>query len=149
MKRLVGIAMLAAAAAVALALPAAGTGAPPDVKGPKCANIFLTANYSGTLGGPATVSGNLTTPTAPSCSTAVYTVYVYDASGTTLLGSQTFSGDGVTDEFAYSIAVSNAPQQVCVSATSTIGGHIADAAPNSGCGLLELNPPGGGASGFG
>jgi hypothetical protein len=152
-RRIAGIAALAATAALALGLPTAGVPARPgDAQGPVCADIRLTADYLGTAGGDATVSGILFTPQAPSCQDAVYTVYVYDASGTTLLGSQQFIGDASNDAFAYSFSITNAPSSVCVYGTSAIRGRIADTAPNgacSGAGEPVLLGGGSGASGFG
>ena len=152
-RRIAGIAALAATAAVALGLSAAGVAAPPgDAQGPPCSDIFLVEpNYFGTLGDQGTVSGTLTTPRALSCVGGVYTVYVYDATGTTQLGIQTFAG-GTTDEFSYSITFSGAPETVCVYATSTFRGRIADTAPDDACNSpasqRQINT-GGGASGFG
>jgi len=152
-KRIAALLMLAAAAVLALALPTAGVPARPgDAAGPPCSDIRLTVDYVGTLGGTATVSGTLLTPQAPSCEGALYTVYVYDVTGTTLLGSQQFTGDGLNDAFTYEISITSAPSAVCVYATSSIRGRIADTAPNGGCSdpaePLLLNG-GGGASGFG
>jgi hypothetical protein len=152
-KRTAVTGLIAAVALLALALPTAGVPARPgDAAGPPCSDIQLTIDYIGTLGVSATVSGNLITPRAPSCAGGVYTVYVYDATGTTLLGSQTFTGDDTTDAFSYSIPISNAPSSVCVYATSTIRGRITDTAPNGACSdpaePFLLNG-GSGASGFG
>jgi hypothetical protein len=152
-RRIAGIAALTATAALALGLPTAGVPARPgDAQGPLCSDIRVTADYTGVLGDDATVRGVLSTPQAPSCEGGVYTVYVYDATGTTLLGSQTFAGNAVDQAFSYEIAISNAPQFVCVYATSTIRGRIADTAPNGGCSdpaePVELGG-GAGASGFG
>jgi hypothetical protein len=152
-KRTAALFMLAAAAVLALALPTAGVPARPgDAAGPPCSDIRLTVDYVGTLVGSATVSGVLLTPQDPSCEGAVYTVYVYDETGTVLLGSATFTGDGSTDAFAYSIPITSAPSALCVYATSQIRGRIADTAPNGGCSdpaePILLNG-GSGASGFG
>jgi hypothetical protein len=152
-KRIAAVLVLAAVAVVALGLPTAGAPARPgDAAGPPCSDIRLTVDYTGTLGGDATVRGILSTPQALSCLNGVYTVYVYDATGTTLLGSQTFTGNAIDDAFAYSIAITNAPQTVCVYATSEFRGRIADTAPNGACSdpaePVELNG-GAGASGFG
>jgi hypothetical protein len=152
-RRIAGIAALAATTAAALGLSAAGVAAPPgDTRGAPCSDIFLVEpNYSGSIGGTGTVFGTLTTPRTVSCVGGVYTVYVYDASGTNLLGSQTFTG-GTTDEFSYSITFSSAPEFVCVYATSTIRGRIADTAPDDACnspGALRKINTGGGATGFG
>lgn len=152
-RRIAGIAALAAAVALALGLPSVGVPARPgDAHGPLCSDIRLTADYLGTAGDAATVSGNLFTPQGPSCQGGVYTVYVYDASGTTLLGTQQFIGDDSNDAFGYSISITNAPSSVCVYGTSEIRGRIADTAPDgacSGAGEPVLLNGGTGASGFG
>jgi hypothetical protein len=152
-KRTAALAALAGAALLALVLPTAGVPARPgDAQGPPCSDIRLTADYVGTLGGNATVSGVLSTPRALSCGGAVYTVYVYDATGTTLLGSQEFIGDDLNDAFGYSFPITNAPSSVCVYATSVIRGRIVDTAPNGACSdpvePIQLNG-GAGASGMG
>jgi hypothetical protein len=152
-KRIAALFVLTAAVVLALGLPTAGVPARPgDAAGPPCSDIRLTADYLGTLGGSATVSGTLITPQAPSCEGGVYTVYVYDVTGTILLGSQTFTGDGSTDAFSYSISITDAASTVCVYGTSTLRGRIADTAPNGACSdpaePVVLNG-GGGASGFG
>lgn len=143
------IALLVAIAA-ALAIPATGAAAPADpVHGPACGDIVLSDPdqsgppvYSGTEGGTATVYALVSTE-KPSCTGLVYTFSVYDASGTTLLDSQTASGDGVTSSFSFTYTTTDAPQNVCVTATSSRGGHVIDAAPNSGCFVLALNASGG------
>src|SRR4051812_19204864 len=105
-------------ATAALALPVAATTAPVDqVKGPACGDItFFDDVQSGppaytTFGGTATVFASLTTA-KPSCAKATYTISVYDAIGTTLLTSQTYTGDGATSLFQFSFAPSGAPGQV-------------------------------------
>jgi hypothetical protein len=152
-KRIAALLVLIGAVVLALGLPTAGMPARPgDAAGPPCSDIRLTADYLGTEGGDATVSGTLITPQDPSCEGGVYTVYVYDATGTTLLGTQSFTGDGSTDAFTYSISITNAPSTVCVYATSALRGRITDTAPNGACSdpaePVVLNG-GGGASGFG
>jgi hypothetical protein len=151
--RTAGLLALAAAAVLSLGLPTAGIPAPPgDTHGPPCSDIRLTVDYIGTEGANATVSGNLITPRAPSCAGGVYTVYVYNAAGTTLLGSQQFTGDDSTDAFGYSIPITTAPPSVCVYATSALRGRITDTAPDGACSdpaePILLNG-GSGASGFG
>jgi hypothetical protein len=150
-RRIAGIAALAATAAVVLGLPTVATTAAPDVRGPKCADIRLTGEYTGTPGGTATVSGTLSTPSALSCQGGVYTVYVVDGGTQT----QTFIGDGSTDSWAFSFTVSSAPSTICLygtSQTSSKGNNFADTAPDTACSdasqYLVLNG-GGGASGFG
>jgi hypothetical protein len=152
MKTRIGIAALAAVAAVALALPTVGaTARPGDQKGPACSDIFVTAslaNATATPGQPGTVQWTLTTPLAPSCPGAVYTVTVYDETGTTILGGARYTGDGTTDAFAGSFQLASAPAAVCVTATSAVRGRITDSAPDSGCQRVELSNSGG-ASGLG
>jgi hypothetical protein len=152
MKTRIGIAALAAVAAVALALPTVGaTARPGDARGPLCSDIFVTAslaNATGTPGEPGTMQWTLTTPQEPSCPGAVYTVTVFDATGATILGGGQYVGDGETDAFAGSFQFSSAPAAVCVTATSAVRGRITDSAPDSGCQVVELSNSGG-ASGFG
>jgi hypothetical protein len=151
-KRIAAIAALGAAATVALALPTIGSSARVgDTKGPPCSDIFVTASLASataTPGEPGTVQWTLTTPLAPSCPGAVYTVTVYDATGTTVLGGARYVGDGENAAFAGSFSLTSVPEAICVSATSVVRGRIADSAPDSGCQLVELSDSGG-ASGFG
>src|SRR4051794_5758017 len=88
----------------ALGLPVAATTAPADqVKGPACGDITFFDDvqsgppaYSTNHGtAPATVFSSVTTA-KPSCAKTSYTVSVFDATGTTLLTSQTQMGDGST-----------------------------------------------------
>jgi hypothetical protein len=150
-KRIAGIAALAASA-VALGLPAAAVSARPgDARGPLCSDIFVTvsfANATGTPGQPATVQWTLTTPQAPSCPDAVYTVRVFDATGTTILGGDQYTGDGATDAFSGFFTIAEAPSSVCASATSEVRGRVTDNAPDSGCQTVPLTTSGG-ASGMG
>src|SRR5436309_8780510 len=96
------------ALAAALAMPAAGSSAPPDqVKGPACGDITLSDPqqagppvYTTRPAGTATVYALLTTA-KPSCSSMTYTITVYDAGGTTPLNSQQFAGDDATSSFSY------------------------------------------------
>jgi hypothetical protein len=151
-KRIAGVVALTAAAAVALGLPAGAVSARPgDARGPLCSDIFVTvsfANATGTPGQPATVQWTLTTPQAPSCRDAVYTVTVFDATGTTILGGGRYIGDGATDAFADFFTIAEAPSSVCVSATSAVRGRVTDSAPDSGCQMVPLTTSGG-ASGMG
>ena len=53
-------------------------------------------------------------------------------------------GDGTTSTFLFTLTPAGAPQQVCVSASSSRDGKVIDAAPNSGCVVLSLGlSPGG------
>jgi hypothetical protein len=151
-RRIAGIAALAVATAATLGVPAAAVSARPgDAKGPLCSDIFVTvsfANATGTPDQPATVQWTLTTQQAPSCSGAVYTVRVFDSTGTTLLGGGQYTGDGATDAFSDFFTIAEAPSSVCVSATSEVRGRVTDSAPDSGCQTVPLTTSGG-ASGMG
>ena len=151
-RRLVAIAALAVTAAAVLGLPTVANTAAPDVRGPKCADIFIfSPSYTGTPGGTATVSGTLTTPSAPSCEGGVYAVHVVDGGTQT----QTFIGDGSTDSWAFSFTVSSAPGTICLYGTSRVSSKsnsFADTAPDTACTdasqhLVLNGPPG--ASGMG
>jgi hypothetical protein len=150
-RRIAAVAALAVTAAVALGLPTVASTAAPDVRGPKCADIRIESpSYTGTLGGTATVSGTLTTPSAPSCQGGVYTVTIVDGGTQT----QTFTGDGSTDSWSFTFEVTNAPSTICLYGTSQVSAKstLADTAPNAACAdpsePLVLNG-GAGASGFG
>ena len=151
-KRTAVLAALTGAAAIVLGLPTVASTAPPDVRGPKCADIqIVSLSYSGTPGGTATVQGVLITPQVPSCRGAVYTVYVVDGGTQTI----TYTGDAETQAFEpFTFTVENAPSTICLYATSQLNANAvpADTAPDTACSdpdtLLVLNG-GGGASGFG
>jgi hypothetical protein len=145
------IALLVALAA-ALAVPTAGSSAPGDqVRGPGCGDITLwDPEQSGppvysTVGGttPPTVYGVLTTA-KPSCGGITYTISVYDESGTTLLGSQSFTGDDSMSSFSFAIPTGGA-NPVCIAGASARDGHVIDVAPNSGCFALALDTSPGGS----
>ena len=133
----------------ALAIPATGATAPADqVKGPACGDITLWDDvqagppaYSNFTGTP-TVFASITTA-KPSCDSLTYQFDVYNASGTTLLSSQSFPGDGSTSEFQFTYSPPGGPNQVCVSASSLRGDKVVDAAPNSGCFVADLGSSGG------
>ena len=159
-KRIAGIAALTAAAVVALGLPMAGTSAPREHTGKLCMDIFLTASYTSataTPGETAGLAGTLTTPSAPSCSGAVYTVNVQYVDTNSVGQSETFSfvGDGSRDAYSYSLTIPNAPSGLCVYGTSQPNSKtnsFADVAPNAGCTASSPDmtlATGGGASGFG
>jgi hypothetical protein len=151
-KRIAGIAALVGLVAVALGMPAIGTSAPPDATGKPCMDIFVASpsytSATATPGETAIFAATLTTPTAPSCAGAVYTVTVaHDGQTSTF----TFVGDGTTDEWPISLTIENAPAEICVSATSRPNSRsnaVADRAPDSGCKVFELSTSGG-ASGMG
>jgi hypothetical protein len=138
---------------IALVIPATGATAPggDKVKGGPCADITVwdpdqagPPVYTTRPFGTATVYAQLTTA-KPSCSGDTYTITVYDASGTTVLDSQTFTGDGTTSSFSYSFSPSGAPSQVCIAASSNKDGKVLDAAPDAGCYVMVLDTSPGGS----
>jgi hypothetical protein len=143
---------LLAVLTMALVIPATGATAPGDkVKGGPCADILLSDPelagppvYTTFPAGTATVYALLTTAKA-SCNGTPYTITVYDASGTTVLNSQTFTGDGTTSLFSYSFSPSGAPTQVCIAASSKKDGKVIDAAPDTGCYVMVLGTSPGGS----
>lgn len=156
-KRIAGIAALAGLVAVALGMPGVGTSAPPDATGKPCMDIFVASpsytSATATPGETASFAATLTTPTAPSCQGAVYTVTVTytDTTGVAHTETFTFVGDGTTDAWPVSLTIENAPAEICVSATSRPNSRssaAADRAPDTGCSVLVLSTSGG-ASGFG
>lgn len=118
-----------AVAAVALATPAAGVAAAPDLA--TCTNIVNgSATYNGPDNDPANiVSGGIFTETA-SCRSVVYTMNVitYDASGTqTGLLSTSVRGAGNT--FVGPFSVSNVTADfVCIYFTSSRGPTVYETA---------------------
>jgi hypothetical protein len=69
-----------------------------------------------------------------------------DATQSTILGGARYVGNGMDDAFPGSLTIENAPSSVCISATSTLRGRVTDAAPDSGCEVVQLEDiaPGGG-----
>jgi hypothetical protein len=156
-KRIAGIAALVGLVAVALGMPAIGTSAPPDATGKPCMDIFVASpsytSATATPGETAIFAATLTTPTAPSCEGAVYTVTVTytDTNLVAHTETLTFVGDGTTEEWPISLTIEAAPAEICVSATSRPNSRsnaVADRAPDSGCKVFELSTSGG-ASGMG
>jgi hypothetical protein len=158
-KRIAGIAALATAVAFTVGIPAVGISAPPtkDYTGKACMDIFVFSpsytSANATPGETAIFQATLTTPSAPSCAGAVYTITVEytDTAGNTFTKTTSFIGDGSTAEWPYSLTIENAPATICVSATSrpnSKSNAAADRAPDAGCATLTLSRSGG-ASGFG
>jgi hypothetical protein len=109
--------------------------------------VYTTRTPTGGTGDPTVYA--LMTTAKPSCGGTLFTISVYDATGTTLLDSQTFTGDDMKSSFSYSFSpgsVASAPKQVCIVATSARDGHVIDSAPDSGCYVLvqDISPGGSG-----
>jgi hypothetical protein len=104
------------------------------VRGPACANIEIIDPAYALVGATPTVLGELAVEAGGvSCSVVTYTVYVYSADGSTLLGSSTFEGNDTTSSWQFSIAPTTSPSEVCLVAESSIAPHVVDRAPDEGC----------------
>ena len=129
-------------------LPGA-TASTSDVNGPSCADITGARGFYGT-------DGSLTFRVQladPACDFVTYTLNVYAQDGVTLLTSQSKLGtQGTVDAQGagmpfISVPVPGAPQEICVTSTTSVGGgsHVFDTAPDTGC--LPVSK-GGGAGGL-
>lgn len=148
MRTRLGVGVALAGALVALVLPVGAGAVVDDVKGPACADI-LVSNANRT----SVVSYNTTTSTvtprialaAPQCSYVTYTVNVYsDASSTTPIASCSIKGttasegctlqeSGFADVVQFSFTAVEQDGVVCASMTTSVGGHVFDNAPDTGC----------------
>src|SRR5688572_28907281 len=132
MRRSITAALAAGLLLVALAVPVS---ARPEATGPVCADINpngVTANYTTETNG-RTVSF-LFELSVPSCKNVRYVGYAYDATGTTLLGSGSATGDGAaTNEIGVSFVLQDGPTDICVyAATESSGGGTFDRALDAG-----------------
>lgn len=130
---------LAGAAALFLGVAPAVNAIGNDVKGPACADIVAGDGFN--TGGSVQF---MLSVAAPSCAPVTYTMYVLDEPGdVTPLATAKLSGDGSTD-LLFSIAVTDDDDTVCVYSTTSIGRHVFDRAPDSGCVTLTVGsgPPG-------
>jgi hypothetical protein len=157
MKKLV---VLLAAAVLAAASVAVAHAALNDAKGPTCVDI-TNADFSYSADG-TTATVNITVDAA-SCTTVTYKLFAQDsAADTTIVNSAGVPGDGT--EFApnagFDVVTVNVPipageqdGSVCLYATTSIGRHLFDRAPDSGSGMpngsgcVELIPGGTGGGG--
>jgi len=150
--------------ALALVVPAGwATAAVDDVKGPTCADIIESDWFYSGDGTPASgIVATLTLflPTA-SCPSVSYTLVVQDSlTNTTIVATETMRGDrdadGTSGPGTDSVTVTaTVPESardgtVCLYATTSVGRHVFDRAPDA-----TLNPncvsliPGGSAGGVG
>lgn len=130
---------LAGAAALSLGVAPAVNAVGNDVKGPACADIV--AGDGANLGHSVQF---MLSVAAPSCPQVNYTTYVLDEPGdATPIATATLSGNRSTDLF-FSIPVSDDDDTVCVYSTTSIGKHVFDRAPDSGCVTFTfgVGPPG-------
>jgi hypothetical protein len=147
MKRL--LLVLIAGLATAALLAGTVTGAPPEVKGPPCANIanHLQTDYYNTAENPDlqwtfVLDGR-------SCAPATYTLEIYDDTGTSLLDTVTLTGDGSSNlvQFNYNFTdVAPDPEGVCLAGTTSIGDRTLDTAPD-GAACFPVEHGGSGQSG--
>jgi hypothetical protein len=138
-----------AAAAAAFAVP---SGSAVDTQGPACADIVFGDGGYTLLTTPPSLQWRFDLA-APSCASVTYTLYIYDSTGTTLLATQTVSGisDETSLSFNQNFSGANGepaadPNGVCLVGTTSLGRHVADRAPDTGC--LPLAPDSGGGVGF-
>ena len=152
MKKLLLIPVVALALA---AMAASALAADDDVKGPACADITDTSWLYSSDGGTATVDIELGTASCPIVS---YTLWVVDsAADSTPVSSASVPGDGTAlapglDVVTVQAGVPSADQDgvICLYATTSIGRHVFDRAPDADLdpNCVELTPGGtGGVSG--
>ncbi len=141
LKMLCGIALFAA-----MALLVAPTSFGVDAKGPPCADISAGFLYTEDA---TEVRADLQTPVA-SCTFVTYTLYVDSSPATepvSMMGDGTADLGDAGDLIRLSASVADTDQMICVYATSSIGSHVVDRAPDTGC--VALTPGGtGGGGGF-
>lgn len=134
MRRFIALALLAG---VVLVLPTIAAGAGEDAKGPACTDI---------VGGSALYTGgriSLVADLAASpCKFVTYTLYVYDdETSTTPLA--TVTDYVLLDDATIGLTTeADTDGVVCVAMTTSIGKHVFDTAPDSGCILVSSTPPG-------
>ena len=156
MKRLLILALLALGLTVVVA-PTATPAGPGDAKGPQCTNI---TNGDGGYGFDGVLDFNVFLQ-APVCSFADYSFFVTDTSGNAITPTTATEDTNCTPEtpdggcvhYVYTLP-SGSPETICVYATTSIQGHLADRAPNASdlaCPASSpsaaLDPGGGGATG--
>jgi hypothetical protein len=152
--------------ALAVVLPTGlATAAPDDVNGPACADIIDSDWVYSSDGSEATAILFLDTASCPS---VTYTLVVQDSdTETAIQATAAASGDRTADNasgpgtdsvtLSATVAVPDRDTEVCLYATTSIGMHVFDRAPDADgvstlpdADCVELIPGGtGGASGFG
>src|SRR5512132_3031542 len=131
MHRLLVLALLAIGLTTVLA-PTATPAAPGDAKGPACANI---TNGDGGYGFDGVLDFTVFLQ-SPACSFVDYSFFVTDTNGAPITSTTTADAnctpdtDGGCLHYVLNLG-STAPDTICVYATTTIQGHLADRAPNA------------------
>jgi hypothetical protein len=133
MKRLLVLALLALGLTVVVA-PTATPAGPGDAKGPQCTNI---TNGDGGYGFDGVLDFKVFLQ-APACSFVDYSFFVTDTSGNAIAPTTATEDTNCTPEtpdggcvhYVYTLP-SGSPDTICVYATTSIQGHLADRAPNA------------------
>jgi hypothetical protein len=132
MHRLLVLALLALGLTIVFA-PTATPAAPSDAKGPPCSNI---TNGDGGYGFDGVLDFTVFLQ-APACSFVDYSFFVTDTSGnaiTPITATQPACEPETTDggcvRFVYTLP-EGSPSTICVYATTSIQGRVADRAPNA------------------
>ena len=127
--------VVACAVAVVGGIVPRATAAPDDVNGPACADIV-----SGSFGiGSGTLGGTVETA-APACKFVTYTLYVSGQAFTT--------GIPLADDRVVGFMSAYSASNACVYVTSSVGAHVFDRAPDTGCRDAVEGGPVGGFGGF-
>jgi hypothetical protein len=131
MHRLLVLALLALGLTIVFA-PTATPAAPSDAKGPPCSNI---TNGDGGYSADGVLDFTVFLQ-APACSFVEYSLFVTDTTGAPITATTTADAnctpetDGGCLHYVLNLG-SNAPDTICVYATTTIQGHLTDRAPNA------------------
>ena len=139
MKRLIALLAVGAAVAAVLAVPSGAV----DTKGPSCANIVFGDGGYTLLTSPPSLAFHFDLA-SPSCAAVTYTLEIYDLSSGTLLTTETISGVSGSSSLSFSETFTGvAPAGVCLVGTTSLGRHVADRAPDTGCAAFPADEPGG------
>lgn len=131
MKRLLVLALLALGLTVVVA-PTATPAGPGDAKGPQCSNI---TNGDGGYSADGVLDFTVFLQ-APACSFVDYSLFVTDTNGAPITAATTADAnctpetDGGCLHYVLNLG-GDAPTTICVYATTSIQGHLADRAPNA------------------
>lgn len=133
-----------ATATFAVAALAVGVSGAVGETGPACADI--TGETHGPLSfwnsstGEGTLNVQLLTASESACKQVTYTLVVSGVTSGPIVQSQ--KGDT-----SFVVNYSDTDNKVCISATTSAGGHVHDAAPDAGC-IEIVSGTAGGPSGF-
>ncbi|MDF2751894.1 MAG: hypothetical protein K0S82_276 [Gaiellaceae bacterium] len=135
------LALLAVGAAVMALLPVSAGAV--DTQGPPCADIVFGDGSYTLLTSPPSLAFRFDLA-SPSCAAVTDTLDIYDLSSGTLLATQTISGVSGATSLSFSKTFTGvAPAGVCLVGTTSLGRHVADRAPDTGCAAFPADEPGG------